>query len=147
MTIIHRDVELLRAGNEPRFVARMKSGWVVMGREQLLVGYCVLLPDPVVPDLNSLQPPERDQYLADMALLGDTIKRVTQCARINYAIFGNLEPALHAHVIPRFFDEPEEFRTKPYFAYDLTNAPKFEKELHDTMRDKISTLLGTLIPK
>ena len=27
--------------------------------------------------------------------------------RINYAIFGNVEPALHAHVIPRYRNEPE----------------------------------------
>ena len=27
--------------------------------------------------------------------------------RVNYAIFGNVEPALHAHVIPRYRSEPE----------------------------------------
>jgi len=31
--------------------------------------------------------------------------------RINYALFGNLEPALHAHVFPRRADEPAATRT------------------------------------
>ena len=33
--------------------------------------------------------------------------RTTSPVRINYAIFGNVEPALHAHVIPRYRTEPE----------------------------------------
>ena len=131
----------MRSGSEPRLVARLASGWAVMGREQLLAGYCLLLPDPVVPHLNSLSDQERDQFLHDMALLGDAVMAATKCVRINYAIFGNLEPALHAHVIPRFPDEPEEFRTRPYFAYDLSQAPLFDEQLHGLLRDEIRRLL------
>lgn len=130
MTAIHRDVEALRAGDDPRVVAKMPSGWAVMGREQLLVGYCLLLPDPVVAHLNDFSGEARAQFLADMARLGDAVLAATGCVRVNYAIFGNLEPALHAHVIPRFSDEPEEFRTKPYFAYDLSGAPRFDVSVH-----------------
>jgi diadenosine tetraphosphate (Ap4A) HIT family hydrolase len=46
--------------------------------------------------------------------------------RINYAIFGNLEPALHAHVIPRYRNEPEAMRTQQPWAYDWTRAPAFD---------------------
>lgn len=137
MTAIHRDIESLREGNDPRMVCKTESGWAVMGREQLLVGYCLLLPDPVVPDLNALIGASRAAFLSDMARLGDAVKEVTQCVRINYAIFGNLEPALHAHVIPRFVTEPEEFRTKPYFAYDLSGAPRFDPLIHGEVRDLI----------
>ena len=38
---------------------------------------------------------------------------------------GNSEPALHAHVFPRYHDEPEEFRVGPVFAYDWSAAPPF----------------------
>ena len=141
MTAIHADVELLRTGREPRLVAKMDSGWAVMGREQQLVGYCLLLPDPVVPDLNTLVGTERAQFLTDMARLGDAVRVATNCVRVNYAIFGNLEPALHAHVIPRFASEPEELRTKPYFAYDLAAAPRFDEAVHGEIRDRIKSLL------
>jgi diadenosine tetraphosphate (Ap4A) HIT family hydrolase len=145
MTAIHRDVEALREGREPRLVARMASGWAVMGREQLLVGYCLLLPDPVVAHLNDFGGERRDQFLRDMALLGDAVQLVTGCVRVNYAIFGNLEPALHAHVIPRFSSEPEEYRTRPYFSYDLSAAPGFDAHVHGQVQAAIRTALaGTL---
>jgi diadenosine tetraphosphate (Ap4A) HIT family hydrolase len=137
MTAIHRDVEALRAGEEPRLVAKFESGWAVMGREQLLEGYCLLLPDPVVAHLNDLDGRKREQFLHDMAVLGDAVIKATGCVRVNYAIFGNLEPALHAHVIPRYETEPEEFRTKPYFAYDLTNAARFDPETHKGLVERI----------
>jgi diadenosine tetraphosphate (Ap4A) HIT family hydrolase len=146
MTAIHRDVEALRAGNEPRLVARMPSGWAMMGREQLLEGYCLLLPDPVVEHLNDFSGREREQFLNDMASLGDAVLAATGCVRVNYAIFGNLEPALHAHVIPRYASEPEEFRTKPYFAYDLSNAARFDPSVHKGVMEKIRRGLKQQVP-
>ena len=110
MTDIHRLVEQLRAGAVPRVIARMSSGWAVLGDPQILRGYSLLLPDPVVPDLNTLTGGRRTDYLADMARLGDAVLRVTGAERINYEILGNVEPALHAHVIPRFADEPADLR-------------------------------------
>lgn len=137
MTAIHRDVEALRAGGEPRLIARMPSGWAVMGREQLLPGYCLLLPDPVVAHLNDFSGDARACFLEDMARLGDAVLAATGAVRINYAVFGNLEPALHAHVIPRYADEPEEFRTKPYWSYDLSSAPAFDAAVHGELMGRI----------
>ena len=54
-TLIHRRVTAARAGTNPAVIARVESGWVVVGDQQVLFGYCLLLPDPVVPNLNVLQ--------------------------------------------------------------------------------------------
>ena len=51
-TAIHRQVASAAAGTLPRVIARMPSGWAVLGDPQILPGYCLLLPDPVVGDLN-----------------------------------------------------------------------------------------------
>ncbi len=125
-TAIHRDVEALRAGREPRCLARLASGWAVFGTRQFVRGYLLLLPDPVVPQLNALTEPARAQFLADMARLGDALLRATVAVRINYAIYGNVEPALHAHVIPRYADEPEALRTAQPWAYDWASAAPFD---------------------
>jgi hypothetical protein len=53
-TAIHRRVEQLRANRDPTLIARLPSGWAVFGERQFLHGYALLLPDPVVPDLNVL---------------------------------------------------------------------------------------------
>jgi catechol 2,3-dioxygenase-like lactoylglutathione lyase family enzyme/diadenosine tetraphosphate (Ap4A) HIT family hydrolase len=142
MTAIHRMVEACRAGAEPALVARMESGWAVMGQRQVLAGYCLLVPDPVVPHLNALSAPGRDRFLSDLGALGDAVLSATKALRINYAIFGNLEPALHAHVHPRFADEPEAMRTSNPWAYDWTSAPAFDLAVHSQLRDSIRRHLG-----
>jgi diadenosine tetraphosphate (Ap4A) HIT family hydrolase len=140
-TAIHRQVEACRAGNEPALIARLPSGWAVMGKRQVLAGYSLLLPDPVVPHLNALGVAERDRFLADLGRLGDAVLAATRALRINYAIFGNLEPALHAHVHPRYVDEPEAMRTSNPWAYDWAQAPSFDLQLHGPLRDAIRARL------
>jgi diadenosine tetraphosphate (Ap4A) HIT family hydrolase len=126
-TVIHTQVIAAREGREPRVIARLFSGWALFGERQFVRGYALLLPDPVVPNLNSLGARERIAFLSDMSRLGDALLKVTGAARINYAIFGNQEPALHAHVIPRYTDEPEGLRTAQPWAYDWNAAPPFER--------------------
>jgi len=127
-TAIHRLVESARRGDDPTVIARLASGWAVFGRQQFLRGYSLLLPDPVVPDLNALAAVARGQFLADMAALGDALRDATGALRINYAMFGNLEPALHAHVVPRFADEAPALRIAHPWAYDWAAAPAFDAE-------------------
>jgi diadenosine tetraphosphate (Ap4A) HIT family hydrolase len=52
--------------------------------------------------------------------------RATSPVRINYAIFGNVEPALHAHVIPRYRTEPEGMQNQHPWMYDWNAAPAFD---------------------
>ncbi|MFI4928297.1 MAG: HIT family protein, partial [Burkholderiales bacterium] len=117
-TAIHTMVSDAREGRDPKVIARLFSGWAVFGERQFVRGYALLLPDPVVPNLNALGAQERIAFLSDMSRLGDALLKVTGALRINYAIFGNQEPALHAHVIPRYLDEPEALRAQQPFAYD-----------------------------
>jgi diadenosine tetraphosphate (Ap4A) HIT family hydrolase len=127
LTRIHQQVNEARAGRNPRVIARLYSGWAVFGERQFVRGYTLLLPDPVVPNLNSLDAHARGAFLTDMTRIGDALLKVTAALRINYAMFGNEQPALHAHVIPRYLDEPEALRTAHPWAYDWTAAPVFER--------------------
>jgi diadenosine tetraphosphate (Ap4A) HIT family hydrolase len=127
VTAIHEQVSAAREGRNPRVIARLYSGWAVFGERQFVRGYALLLPDPVVPNLNALDVGARGAYLSDMARLGDALLKVTGAVRINYAIFGNEAPALHAHVVPRYQDEPEALRTRHPWAYDWSAAPLFER--------------------
>jgi diadenosine tetraphosphate (Ap4A) HIT family hydrolase len=125
-TAIHRRVQRLRANEDPGFIARMPSGWAVLGEQQFLRGYSLLLPDPVVGHFNELSIATRAQAMTDAAALGDALLAATGALRINYAMFGNLEPALHIHLVPRYADEPEELRTAHPWAYDWSAAPRFD---------------------
>jgi len=140
-TLIHKRVQLCRDGALDQCIAKMPSGWAVMGDVQFLAGYCLLLPDPVVPDLNAMTMSQRQAFLSDMTRLGDAVLGVTGAVRINYEMLGNLEPALHAHVFPRFNDEVNALKTSPVWFYDWENAPKFNINTHQTLLNKLKNEL------
>ena len=140
-TAIHAMVERCRASDYPPAVARLRSGWVVMGERQVLSGYCLLLPDPVVPHLNALPADLRGRFLSDMAAVGDALLAVTAGLRINYAMFGNVEPALHAHIFPRHAMEPEATRTTQPFALDWTGAPAYSDAVHGELKRRLAARL------
>jgi diadenosine tetraphosphate (Ap4A) HIT family hydrolase/catechol 2,3-dioxygenase-like lactoylglutathione lyase family enzyme len=143
-TAIHRMVDACREGRDPAVIARMNSGWAIMGQKQMLRGYCLLLPDPVVPHLNALPAAARDQFLQDLGTLGEAVLVATGALRINYAMFGNVEPALHAHVHPRYTDEAESLRTAHPWGYDWTAARAFDPETDAALRDSIRERLIAL---
>mgnify|MGYP000458434131 CR=1 FL=1 len=141
MPLIQDRVTAANQGTNDKVLCRLKSGWAVIGDVQFLEGYCLLLPDPVVTSLNDLSSSKRLDFLADMALIGDAILEVTDAARINYEILGNTEPELHAHIFPRFADEPEDKRRMPVWFYDWNSAPKFSHIEHSDLAKRLQTTI------
>jgi diadenosine tetraphosphate (Ap4A) HIT family hydrolase len=136
-TSIHALVDRCRDAKLPAAITKLPSGWVIMGERQVLPGYCLLLPDPVVPHLNALDADARAQFLFDMALVGDVLLVITAAARINYAIYGNVDPALHAHIFPRDSAEPENTRTAQPWALDWNAAPLYSDALHGDFKRRV----------
>jgi diadenosine tetraphosphate (Ap4A) HIT family hydrolase len=137
-TAIHAMVDRCRAANYPPAVTRVRSGWVVMGERQVLTGYCLLLPDPVVPHLNALPCELRAQFLSDMAMVGDALLVITQALRVNYAIYGNVDPVLHAHIFPRHTTEPEATRTVQPWALDWNTAPTYSEAQYGELKRRLA---------
>lgn len=141
MPLITDRVNLAREGKNDKVICRMRSGWAVMGDVQFLTGYCLLLPDPVVTSLNDLTTQDRLLFLEDMSRIGDALLALTGAARINYEILGNSEPELHAHIFPRYSDEPDEKRTKPVWFYDWQNAMTYTPAEHGQLHQRLRTWL------
>ncbi len=146
-TLIHERVEQARAGINPTVIARLESGWAVLGDQQHPPGYTLLLADPVVASLNDLAEPERSRFMRDMSLLGDALLQVTQADRINYGIYGNTDPALHAHIWPRYPWEAAEFRSKPVWFYpgEERHRHPFSVDKHGELLLKIRMALGARV--
>lgn len=124
MNLIEERVAMARAGTNPYVIVRLNSGWLVIGDVQPLPGYCLPLADPVMPSLNHLAREAPTMFLEDMSLAGDALLEVTGCTRVNFEIWGNAEPALHAHIMPRYDYEPPEKRSRPAFmGYSWPDAP------------------------
>ena len=142
-TTIHQRVAAARAGTNPTVICRVPSGWVVLCDMQYLPGYAILLSDPVVESLNALTRAQRAEYLCDMALVGDALLEVTGAYRINYAIFGNTDPALHAHIMPRFLTEPDEYRKGPPWSYpkEVVGARMFDYERDQELIQRLAAAI------
>lgn len=54
MNLIAQRVAQAQSGENPYLIAKMPSGWLVIGDVQPLLGYCVFLADPVVASINDL---------------------------------------------------------------------------------------------
>jgi diadenosine tetraphosphate (Ap4A) HIT family hydrolase len=103
-------IAMAHAGTNPTIICRVPSGWAALCDMQFLRGYVIHLADPAVASLNDLSQDQRTIYLGDMAMIGDALLEVTGAYRINYAIAGNTDPYLHAHIVPRYLSEPDQFR-------------------------------------
>jgi diadenosine tetraphosphate (Ap4A) HIT family hydrolase len=142
-------LEALRRGESPTMLARMRSGYAVIGDTQHLPGYCLLLSHVADADhLTDLPRPERTVFLADMALLGEAIlAAVPDVLRINYDILGNSWGHLHAHVFARYAWEPHEYRRGPVWRYDeaVRQAPEHRLgTAHEPLRAAIAAELARL---
>jgi diadenosine tetraphosphate (Ap4A) HIT family hydrolase len=135
----------LARGENPLLVARLASGYVVMAENQYLPGYCLLLADPLSPRLNDLTGDPRAAFLADMARVGDALLAVTDAVRINYGIYGNVDPFVHAHIWPRNDHEPPDLRTLPPMGFpaSVREAPatRYAESTHGELRQGIGRLL------
>jgi diadenosine tetraphosphate (Ap4A) HIT family hydrolase len=139
-------------GENPMVMARMRSGFAVIGDTQFLPGYSVLLPDdPAANHLSDLPMDRRRDFLVDMALLGEAIQsacRADGLRRVNYEILGNVLPILHAHVFPRYDWEPADklageigrYPTEEFFSPEAA----YSDASHGDLRRRITVELKQL---
>jgi diadenosine tetraphosphate (Ap4A) HIT family hydrolase len=143
-TLFHHRIQAAHQGKNPTVIYQMPSGWVVLGDQQFIPGYSLLLADPVAPDLNALAGPQRVQFLSDMAAIGDALLEVTGAYRINYEILGNTEPFLHAHIFPRYLTEPDGPRAVPVwmgYSQDECNSRPFDADRDRDLMRKIAAAI------
>ena len=142
-------LDQLARGENPALILRMPSGYAVMGDSQFFPGYCLLLADPLVDQLNDMEEWTRNQFLQDMATLGDAVRRATGCKRLNYSIYGNLDPFVHDHVFPRYDWEDPSYATKPPFLVpaELREDPAkaFDPQSHQDLMERIRTELSVVL--
>ncbi|HEY8598027.1 MAG TPA: HIT domain-containing protein [Thermomicrobiales bacterium] len=144
----HDRIGSAERGENPTVLARLPSGFAVLGDSQFLPGYCLLLRLPKVRDLTDLPLAARLDFLRDMSLLGEAVTRVCRPWRINYEIFGNTDPFLHAHILPRYAWESADAFARPAYLYSAEHrkAPEaqFSEGRHGELKAQITAALRGL---
>jgi diadenosine tetraphosphate (Ap4A) HIT family hydrolase len=140
-------------GENPKVMARMRTGFAVIGDTQHLPGYSLLLTDDLrVDHLTDLPRAKRQAFLLDLSLIGEAVFAATRrhgAHRINYEVLGNSSPHLHGHVHARYEWEPTDKIGGPVWRYpkELRNAAEhaYDDRRHGTLRAAITAeLVGVM---
>jgi diadenosine tetraphosphate (Ap4A) HIT family hydrolase len=134
-------------------MARMRSGFAVIGDTQHLPGYSLLLTDDLGVDHPTDLPwSKRRAFFFDLSLIGEAVFAVTReqgAHRINYEVLGNSWPHLHGHVHARYEWEASDKIGGPVWRYpkELRNAPEhaYDDARHGELRAATTAELTRLM--
>ena len=134
-------------------MARMRSGFAVIGDTQHLPGYSLLIcDDPTVNHLTDLDHSRRTDFLSDLALIGEAVQ--SACAerdlrRVNHEVLGNSLDWLHGHVHARYEWEPPNRIELPVWCYPPSErddpAVAYSDATHGPLRSAITSELDRLM--
>jgi len=116
-------IGLIRAGNNPHFVAETETGFVVIGDQQLFRGYTLFLCKEHKQELHELESDFRKQFLWEMSEVAESVFRAFTPRKLNYELLGNTDHHLHWHIFPRHADDPMPNRTVWNVPKEIRNDP------------------------
>ena len=98
----------IRSGvaEEGHVVARLQLSHLRLMHNQFIPGYCVLVCAQHGPEPYHLSPDEQVHFFQDLVRATQALDRVFAPAKMNINLLGNLVPHLHAHLLPRYYDDP-----------------------------------------
>lgn len=82
-------------------VAELDWSWFRFGRNQAARGWCIVILKRHASELWELDDAELAGFWRDVARAAQAVDRVYQPAKMNYAVYGNLCPHIHCHLIPQ----------------------------------------------
>jgi diadenosine tetraphosphate (Ap4A) HIT family hydrolase len=140
-------------GDNPMVMARMRSGFAVIGDTQQLPGYSLLLTDvPSANHLTDLARPARAAFLLDLSLIGEAVTaacRSDGLRRVNYEVLGNSMDFLHGHVHARYDWEPPDRIGGPVWRYPKElrygDDHAYSDERHAALRARITAELQRIV--
>jgi diadenosine tetraphosphate (Ap4A) HIT family hydrolase len=132
-------------GENPMVMARMRSGFAVIGDTQHLPGYSLLLCDDASVDhLTDLDWRRRREFLFDLSLIGEAVQaacRQRGLSRVNYEVLGNSTSWLHGHVHPRYTWEPAERASWPVWCYPVAERTAAEHAYSDDKHGELRSFI------
>ena len=83
-------------------ICRLEASTLYLFREQTYRGRCVVALDAHETELFHLDRDTLQRFTRDVARAAAALQRAFEPDKINYAIYGDLAPHLHFHVVPKY---------------------------------------------
>lgn len=95
-------IEQTKRGENPYFVRKLETGYVVIGDYQRFKGYTLFLCKEHATELHFLPKGFRDKFLQEMALTAEAVYRAFEPDKLNYELLGTGNNVhMHWHFFPR----------------------------------------------
>ncbi|MGN0908308.1 MAG: HIT family protein [Succinivibrio sp.] len=88
-------------------IIKLKSSTLYLFRDQKNRGRCVLKFNDHKTDLSQLDEEEYRLFSNELRLVAGVLTELFHPDKINYAIYGDLVPHLHVHIVPKRKDGPQ----------------------------------------
>jgi diadenosine tetraphosphate (Ap4A) HIT family hydrolase len=87
-------------------IAELPSSVVYLHTDQFFPGWSVLVLRRHATELFELEPDQRARLMEEVSDVARALKLAFDARKVNYALFGNLLPHVHWHLIPRLAGDP-----------------------------------------
>ena len=84
------------------YVGEMKASTLYLFKDQAHKGRCVLTLKNHRRELCECEPQELADYAEDLARASEAVKELWGCTKLNLASFGDANPHLHFHIVPKY---------------------------------------------
>jgi diadenosine tetraphosphate (Ap4A) HIT family hydrolase len=104
--LICERVALARDGRNPYFVAEMDHSYFVVGDHQFHIGYALVLLKDHFREPFDLAPDVQQEHFLEVMRAAKAIRETFYPSKLNFSCYGNVEPHVHWHIIPRYETDP-----------------------------------------
>jgi len=104
--LICERVGLARQGRNPYVIAEMKHSYFVVGDHQFHEGYALVLLKEHVREPFELSPDVQREHFTEVMRAATAIQATFHPWKLNYSCYGNAEPHVHWHIVPRYEHDP-----------------------------------------
>ena len=108
-------------------IAELREGALYLHTDQFFPGWSVLVLRRHATELFDLEREERARLMDDVSDVARALKLTFDARKVNYALFGNLVPHVHWHLIPRLATDPAPLEAVFAVAHDPVQLPETER--------------------
>ena len=103
--LICERVALAGAAQNPYVVAELEHSYFVVGDHQCFRGYTLVLLKEHVREPFELPLDVQREHFAEVMRAAKAVHKTFAPSKLNYSSYGNAEPHVHWHIVPRYEDD------------------------------------------
>jgi diadenosine tetraphosphate (Ap4A) HIT family hydrolase len=115
----------------------LKTGRLRINSNQYVPGYCVFISNKHVTEAHHLDKKARQDFFEDLMNCCTAIEKIFKPIKMNITLLGNSIPHLHAHIIPRYYNDSAPDNPIDPTREIINISPKKQAEVAQKIREHL----------